>query len=202
MLNNLSELEQERVRAVINRLIAVNFLVKEKERESYMLIRRHRQALEQFFRFLSWDLIVDERHECVFLYASNNGLRRSLSRDESIWLLILRLIYEEKRQGLSLSEFPITTIHEIRSKYETFRFSWLKRTNLEKMVKLCEKYYLADTLDSDIRSDECRLRLFHTWLYVIDVDQLQTIHEKIRRYGENGQEGEPLDEVAEKVKAD
>ncbi|WP_018131864.1 DUF4194 domain-containing protein [Effusibacillus pohliae] len=201
ILTELSELEQERVRSVINRLIAVNFLVKERERETYLTIRRHRAELERFFQFLGWDLVVDERHECVFLHAPDSRLRRGLNRDQSIWLLTLRLIYEEKRQSLSLSEFPMTTTHEIRGKYETFRIPWLNRTQLEKMVQLCTRYHLLEPLDSDIRSDECRFRLFHTWIYVVDTDELQTIRGKIERY-EAGQEGGLLDEMDEETAVD
>ncbi|MBO8162082.1 MAG: DUF4194 domain-containing protein [Brevibacillus sp.] len=200
IFNGISESEQEKISALINRLLATNFIVKEKEREAYGIARRHREALERYFRFLGWDLVIDERHECLFLHAPEQGLRKKLNKDQSLWLLILRLIYQEKREGLSLSEFPMTTLYEIRSKYETFRIPWINRTKLAEMVRLCTSYQLMEALDSDFRSDECRFRLFHTWIYLIDADEMNVVKEKIERY-ETALEGGMFDEMDEEIEA-
>jgi hypothetical protein len=200
-LADVGEQEQERLRTVINRLLAANFLVKEKEREAYYLIRRHRERLEQFFHALGWNMVVDDRHECVFVHAPDSRLRRSLNREQTIWFLVLRLIYEEKRQGLSLSDSPLTSVYEVRNKYETFRLPWINRTQLEKLVRLCVRYQLLEPLDDDIRSDECRLRLFHTWMYVVDTEELAVIQEKLERFAEEP-EGGLLDEMDEKAAVD
>lgn len=200
MFPDLSESEREKVSTAINRLLAVNFAAKEKDRETYMIVRRHRDAVERFFRFLKWSLVVDERHECIFVQAADGGMRARLNRDQSIWLLVLRLLYQEKRQTLSLSEFPMTTTFEIRSKYETFRLPWLNRTNLEQNVRLCSRYQLMDALDDDVRVDDCRYRLFHTWQYAVQADELVTVQEKLRHY-ESGAEGGLFDEMDEEAEA-
>lgn len=200
-LNGVSETEQEKVRQVINRLLAVNFLVKEKEREAYMIVRRHAPEIKSFFQFLGWDLVVDERHECVFVHTSQRQFRKSLNKEQTVWLLILRLIYEEKRQEISLSEFPLTTTYEIKSKYETFRLPWLNRTTLDKYIRWCTNIQLLQPLDSDVRHDDSRFQLFHTWQYILNVDQLEMIRERIRRYTPQEEEG-LLDEVVEKDETD
>lgn len=200
MFQELSDTEREKASAAINRLIAVNFIVKEKDRETYLAVRRHREHLERYFQFLGWSLVVDERHECVFVHSPEGGLKRHLNREQSLWVLVLRLIYQEKRQALSLSEYPMTTTYEIRSKFETFRLPWINRTRLEEVVRLCTRYQLMDTLDGDVRADDCRFRLFHTWQYVIQAEDLQTIQEKIGRY-ESQQEGGESDEMDEEAKA-
>lgn len=181
-LELLSDLEKQKVVAAINRLLAINFLVKEKDRESYLLVRRHKELFHSFFRFLGWDLVVDERHECLFVQGPGIGLRSSLNKDESVWLLVLRLLYQEKRESLTLSSFPMVTLYEIRSKYGTFQLPWVQVTMLDKLIRLCTRYHLLEPLDNDQRSDDCRIRLFHTWLYVLDTDRIQTITERIERY--------------------
>ncbi len=204
MLNlgeNLSEHEAGRLREVINRLLAVNFLNKEQEREHYLVARRHRQGLEEFFRFLGWEIVFDDRHECLFVLSPEAGCRRNLTREESIWLLVLRLIYQEKRQGLSLSEFPVTTLHEIRAKYEAFRLPLFNKTRLQELVRLGTQYKLLEPLDDDIRSDDCAFRLFHTLLYAVQADTVEKLYQKIAGY-EPGKEEELPDEVAAPPAAD
>ena len=201
MFQDISEAEQTRVKEAIQRLLEVNLMVKEKERDLYTVIRRNRQALEVYFRFLGWELTVDERHECVYLHIQGGRLRRRLDREHTVWLLVLRLLYEEKRQGLSLSDFPMVTLYEIRSKYETFRLDWVNRTTLDKLVKLGMQFHLLDPVDDDTRSDDARFKLYHTWMYVVQADGLRELVERLGRY-ETGEEGGVFDEVDEAAEAD
>lgn len=201
MFADLSDSEQGKVRDVLNRLFEVNLLVKDKDREAYAVIRRHRPALEAYFRFLGWELTVDERHECVFLYIPDGRLRRRLDREQTLWLLVLRLLYEEKRQGLSLSDYPMVTLYEIRSKYETFRLEWVNRTVLDRLVRLCVQLQLIEAMDEDNRSDDARFKLYHTWMYVVQADEIAQLADRLERYGA-GEEGGLLDEVDEAAAAD
>lgn len=193
---NVSESEEDRIRSLIQRLLAINFLNRETDRDLYSVLRRNSEQIQRYFSFLGWDLILDERHECVYLHVPQSALRRTLDKEESIWLLVLRLLYQEKRQGISLSELPLVTLHEIRTKFETFRISLPGRTKLDKLIRLCMKYQLIDPIDTDWRSDECRFKLYHTWMYVIQIDDIQKIVERIERY-EIVTEGSERDEVAE-----
>jgi len=200
-LDALGESDRQKMASALNRLLANNFLVKERDRETYNFLRRNREAAQAFFRFLRWEFILDERHEVVFVQGPDSALRRSFTRDETIWMLILRLIYQEKRESLSLSEFPMTTLYEIRSKYDTFRLPWINVTTLERLVRLCTRYHLLDALDEDLRSDDCRFRLFHSWIYFVNMEEAAALTERIERYGRR-QEGDLLDEMAEEAAAD
>lgn len=201
MWEGIGEQEQQRMKAVLNRLLASNFLVREKDRDAYAVVRRNKEAIERYIQVLGWELVVDERHECLYLQLPDSSFRRSLDKDMSIWMLVLRLLYQEKRQGLSISTFPATTIHEIRSKYETFRLSWLNKTKLDQAIKLCARYHLAEALDSDIRSDDCRIVLYHTWIYAVDIEQLDLLQDRIEQY-RTGEGRGLFDEVDEEAEAD
>ncbi|MNK76100.1 hypothetical protein D3C87_956610 [compost metagenome] len=201
MFQELADSERVRLREAINRLLEVNLLVKDKEREMYAVIRRNRAELSAYFQFLGWELTVDERHECVYLHIQDSRLRRRLDRDHTVWLLVLRLLYEEKRQGLTLSDYPMVTLYDIRSKYETFRLEWINRSVLDKLIRLCIQFQLLETLDNDNRTDDARFKLFHTWMYVIQVDEIKQLTERLERY-ESGQEGGILDEMDDTVTID
>mgnify|MGYP001226821910 CR=1 FL=1 len=201
MLEAMGESDKLKMSAALNRLMANNFLVKERDRETYMFLRRNREAAQAFFRFLQWEFILDERHEVVYVQGPDSALRRSFTRDETIWMLILRLIYQEKREALSLSEFPMTTLYEIRAKYDTFRLPWVNATTLDKLVRLCARSQLLDALDSDVRSDDCRFRLFHSWMYFINMEEVKALAERIERYHQKKEDG-LFDEMDEETPAD
>jgi hypothetical protein len=201
VFQELGDSEREKVREAINRLLEVNMLVKEKEREMYAVIRRNRTNLASYFQFLGWELTVDERHECVYLHIYDSRLRKRLDRDHTIWLLILRILYEEKRQGLSLADFPMVTLYDIRSKYETFQMEWVKPTVLDRLVRLCVQVQLMEPLDAEQRSDDARFKLFHTWMYVIQADEMKQLTERLERY-ESEKKGGTMDEMDEAAAVD
>ena len=201
LLEALGESDKQKMAAALNRLLANNFLVKERDRETYMFLRRNREAAQAVFRFLQWDFILDERHEVVYVQGPDSAIRRSFSRDETIWLLILRLIYQEKRESLSLSEYPMTTLFEIRTKYDTFRLPWINMTTLDRLVRLCTRCHLLDALDGDVRSDDCRFRLFHSWIYFINMEEVKSLTERIERYSSR-KEDDLFDEMDEETPVD
>lgn len=201
LLEALGESDKQKMAAALNRLLANNFLVKERDRETYMFLRRNREAAQAFFRFLQWDFILDGRHEVVYVQGPDSAIRRSFSRDETIWLLILRLIYQEKRESLSLSEYPMTTLFEIRTKYDTFRLPWINMTTLDRLVRLCTRCHLLDALDGDVRSDDCRFRLFHSWIYFINMEEVKSLTERIERYSSR-KEDDLFDEMDEETPVD
>ncbi len=203
MLNGISETERLKVVEAVNRLLAVNYLARETDRERYQVIRRYREPVGRFFSELGWEFILDERHECVAVISPESSHHRNLTREESIWFLVLRLIYQEKRQGLSLSQFPMTTTYEIRTKYETFRIPFVNRTKLDELVRMCRQYHLLEPLDAEVRDNDCRFRLFHTWLYAVTADRVARIEEMIKRYNAGTvPEGGALDEVVEETETD
>lgn len=93
------------------------------------------------------------------------------------------------------------TLYEIRSKYETFRLEWVNRTALDRLVRLCVQAQLIEPLDSDIRSDDARFKLFHTWIYMIQTDEMQSLLDKLELYLTNA-EGGLLDEMDEAAASD
>lgn len=201
MFDQLGEQDREKLRELINRLLKVNFLVKELEREHYQNARKLRPYLEEFFKFLNWEIQIDERNECIFVFSKQGAHRLRLSREESIALLLLRLIYQEKRQGVLLTEFPLTTKYEIRAKYETFRLPFPGKTRFLELIKLFTQYKLLQPLDDEVNLDDCRFRLFHTLLYALDADSIQRIHERINTYETDTDEGELFYEMDETATA-
>ena len=201
MFEQLNESDREKLRDLINRLLNVNFLVKELERERYQTARKLRGPLEEFFNFLRWDFHLDERNECIYAFSQEGGHRLKLSREESVALLVLRLIYQEKRQALLLTEFPLTTKFEIRAKYEAFRLPFPAKTRFLEIIKLMAQYKLLQVLDDDVSADDCRFRLFHTLLYALDADSIERIHERIKAYELESEEEELFYEVDETATA-
>lgn len=191
--------ERQKVVEALNSLLAINFLVKDFDRESYLAIRRNLEQVEAFFYFLGWDFNIDERHELIFVKSPKGIHRKTLTREESIWMLVLRLIYEEKRSEIRVSELPVVALHEIKSKYETFELPGYTKTKVKDFLQLCKRYQLMEAVDFDQTADDSRFKLYPGWIYVIDGENVTELIQKLNRY----RSGEAnADEVADQTKAD
>lgn len=198
MFTDLSENEQKEFQALINKLLASNYLIKEKDRKSYYFIQRHKLKFEQFFRFLGWDFVLDDRHETVFISSPRASHRRTLTKEESIWMLIVKMIYQEKRESLSLSDFPVTSLYEIKQKYEVFRLPTVNKTKLTEYIRLCQHYQLMEPIDSNWHSQDARFLLYHSWLHMMDSTSMDKLIQKIQLY-ETTAGGDLLDEMDEEA---
>ncbi|OKA27494.1 type I Wadjet antiplasmid transformation system protein JetB [Bacillus cereus] len=194
-MQNVSEREREEMGIVVNYLFSHNFLLKEFEREKYHLAVRNKDIIKQYLQVIGWDFIMDEKHGCIVIVSPHYEHRLKLKKDETIWLLVLRLIYEEKRSSLSISQYPFTTLQEIKGKYETFRLTFVSKTKLRELVQMGKQNQLLRPIDNDIELDDCRFQLFHSCIHVLQQGDLNVLYEKIKSYSEGGDQIEMDDET-------
>lgn len=116
--------EQTLFAEVVRRLLAEGLLWRgdEGDTRSYAFLLRRRELVAEYLQVAGWELRHDERAQ-VFQVAHRDGAhRRRLSRDTTIWLLLLRLIYAEKRERveLHLTRYPTVTVGEVAGRYAEF----------------------------------------------------------------------------------
>lgn len=120
----LSAGEQALFAEAVRRLLAEGLIWRgdEGDARAYALLLRRRELIAEYLQVAGWELRHDERAQ-VFHAAHRDGAhRRRLSRDTTVWLLLLRLIYAEKRERveLSLTRFPTVTVAEVAQRYAEF----------------------------------------------------------------------------------
>lgn len=183
MFSHRGAAERESIIDIINYLIGINYLVPITQREKYLLARRYEPELTSFFQSINWEFRCDSQNEVAYVVSPDSTHRRNMDKEETIWLLVLRLLYEEKRGELSFAGCPITTMAEIRTKYDLAGFRFFDGKNkvrIKKLIEFTKRYNLADALDEDIYAEDCRFRLFHSLLYAITADQAEKLHREIQ----------------------
>ena len=120
----LSASEQALFAEAVRRLLAEGLIWRgdEGDTRAYAFLLRRRELVAEYLQVAGWELRHDERAQ-VFQVAHRDGAhRRRFSRDTTIWLLLLRLIYAEKRERveLSLTRYPTVTVGELAGRYAEF----------------------------------------------------------------------------------
>lgn len=157
-----TELPREKFRAAANKLLNVGFLLR-KDKDTahdYHFIVNNKHAFADFFDLLGYELLVSEETGVASLTNPSGTGRIQLKKVESILLLILRLLYIEKRKEILLTEDVIIVADEIYDKYAMLKLPQrLDKTTMRNSLALFKRFNLIVNLDSDMSDNETRIKI-------------------------------------------
>jgi hypothetical protein len=135
LIRDLSSEEFERFKTAVQILTSKTFIIRgiDKEQEYYDFAIRNIKLFEAWFSCMDADIVRDESLGVIAFRGSGNT-RFYFSKDEICAVLVLRLIYEEKRLEVSLTKFPTITIREFQDKYNAQTGEEIKKTALTKVI--------------------------------------------------------------------
>ncbi len=183
---NLKEDERMAFGRCINRLLAETFIIRkfEADKDDYYFIRKYLDQFTAFFDLMDWDLRHDELGAIFQIVNRHRDNLRSLTLRESELLLLLCLTYEEQRALLSLTDFPIIKISDLRQKYEQFLGEQIGNTPLADGLNNLRRYKLIKPLDGrtfDPKSNpEQDIQLLPTLHMVLNVEGLEQVQQMLK----------------------
>lgn len=195
--------EKERFRVAANKLLNQCFLLKKKEdtRKEYIYVRENKELFKIYFDTIGYSIRINEDQGVIALSSDYDTGRMQFNKMESIFLLIIRLLYIEKRKEITSSyEEVIVLMEEIREKYALLKIK--NKANMDKgtekrMVSLFRRYNIIRNIDSDVNQADCRLIIYPSVLMALTVDDINDFYEltekKLGTYAREG--GKNDDEV-------
>jgi hypothetical protein len=116
--------EQALFADAVRRLLADGFLWREDERDRrlYTFVARRRELLADYLRVAGWELRYHERQSIFQVVHLEGAHRHRLTRKTTEWLLLLRLLYAERREKLTaeLTRYPVVSVAEVFQRYTEF----------------------------------------------------------------------------------
>jgi hypothetical protein len=185
----LPEKARREIPRVMNRLLGQTFLYQDSEtdKEDYYLIHRHRGVFDALLAVAGFTLLHDDYHR-IFQVVSDFGYCRQRYRlDESLMIVVLRKIYEERAEQLSLATDPVVTIGELREEYRTItgKERDLGIGQYDAILRRLRRLGLIEPLDGrslDVRDSEARLRLRGSVKMILPVQTAGDMEAWLRRY--------------------
>jgi hypothetical protein len=153
LIRELSNDEFERFRAAVRVLTTKTFIIRgiEKERELYQFTLRNIALFDAWFSCMDASLVRDESLG-VIAFRGQGNTRIHFSREEICAVLVLRLLYEDKKLEVSLTNFPAVTIADFQQKYNAMTGEEIKKTALINVLRRLSSCKLI-TLDSQDYAD-------------------------------------------------
>ena len=173
LIRDLSSDEFERFKTALHILTSKTFIIRgiDKERELYDFTIRNIALFEAWFSCMDAILIRDESLGVIAFRGSGNT-RLYFSRDEICAVLVLRLLYEDKRFEVSLTKFPVVSIRDFQDKYNAMTGEEIKKTALIKVLTRLSSCKLVSVASQDYSDPEGIIQLYPSIPLSIDRNAL------------------------------
>jgi len=188
--DSLSIKEKDEFKRVCNKLLSYCLICKQKEdtKKDYYFAEGHKDAISEYFEPLGFELEINKSIKAAQLINKFGNNKISLKLIDSITLLILRILYQEKMQELSLSQVVIVEIEEIQSRFMALGFKdrLMDKTLLRHALRTLKKFNIIETLDRDITLSDARIIVYPTIQMIVRSENITSIYEKLETYKRKG----------------
>ncbi|MCI9096181.1 MAG: DUF4194 domain-containing protein [Lachnospiraceae bacterium] len=197
-LEGMLQKDKDEFVRICNRLLGSCFVCKRNEtsRRDYYFITQHREKFSQYLSVLGYRLEINEEYGVVQLTNPQNYNRYNMKLFESIILLILRILYDEKKRELSVSDEVIINMGDIHEKFLTLKIrdKMMDKTTLRNAISTMRRFQLVEALDKELSNQDSRLIIYDSILMAVRVEDIRQAYEKLENYKKGGKINEETDE--------
>ncbi len=184
-LETMTQTQKNQFKDTANKLLSSTFLSRDKRdnKEAYYFLMSYKEVFDEFFEILGYEITLDVPQGAVMLSGGNNSNILKLKRDESLILLILRLLYHEKMKETSLNENVVCSISDIHEKYDYLQIKRkLNKTDLENAIRIFRRYNLIETT-GDLKTLSTKIVILPTILMAINSEDINEVYNTIIKIG-------------------
>lgn len=148
-LESFSQGQKNQFTEIANKLLINTFLAgaKENNKVDYYFVVNYKDVFEEFFSILGYEIMLDTNNKVVMITGGTTNSSLKLKRDETLILLILRILYHEKMKETSLNENIVISIEDIHTKYNYLEIKKrINKTDLINALRLFRRFNIIDLL--------------------------------------------------------
>lgn len=201
LLEGMLQKDKDEFKRIGNRILSTCFICKgnQASRSDYYFILKYKEKFSEFLEVLGYRLEINEEYGVIQLTNSQNYNHLNLKLYESIILLILRILYDEKKRELSVTNEVIVNLGDIQDKYLSLKIrdKMIDKTTMRNALSLFKRFQLIETLDKDLSNEESRILIYDSILMAVRVEDIRKAYEKVELYrkGKNTNEEADTDEI-------
>lgn len=193
--------DRDEFKRVCNKLMGCCFLCKKEEstRADYYFVLRYKEKFGEYLEVMGYFLEINEEYGVIQLVNRQNFNHFNLKLQESIILLILRILYDEKKRELSLTEV-LVNVGDIQEKYLSLK---IREKQIDKIVmnnalRIFRRFHIIEALDKDLTKEDARIIIYDSILMAVRVEDIKQVFDKISIY----RKGREIDETINEAETD
>lgn len=197
LLENMLQKDRNEFRRVCNKLMSICFICRKNEntKGDYYFILRNRSVFQEYLEVLGYTLEINEEYGVIQLVNRENYNHLNLKLYDSIILLILRILYDEKKRELSLTDV-VVNLGDIQEKYISLKIrdKQIDKTTMNNALRLFRRFNLIELLDRELTQEESRIIIYDSILMAVRVEDIKRTAELIDQYRKGGGTDEETDQ--------
>ncbi len=202
--SELTDKERELFSDTVNLLLGKTYLVYERveDRRYYRFVEKHLDLFQGYLEIANWSLHQMKQYGVIQLYNMEERNRRIFTLQETIFLFILRLLYDEKKRTLSLTGEITVTGQEIQEKYLALQIKNKLPTRevMQRILKLFASFSLLELKKGQWREPDAIYAIYPSMLMVLDTGDLESLAQWLKE--RVAAEEETFDEIIAEIAGD
>lgn len=188
---HISDSKKEEFSRLCNKLLSYNYICasRPKDQDDYYKIISELDLYVQYFALMDYVVEHHQVDKVINLYNLQNYNRYTFKKNESIFLLILRKIYYQKMQEISLIDQITVSMEELHDALmATGLFEKrINKVEIREILRLLRRFHIIDTTgQSD--DDQSIVIIYPTILYVLPIQEIDKINQRLAEYSKQGDE--------------
>ena len=182
--------EQEAFRRIVNWLLAHTYLLQgtyafednmNRTNPDYLFVERNFELFQDYLEYAGFRLERDSNYGVIFLTSSYEFNRVKLDKATTLMLYVLRLIYEEEREKLSLSRDIFTTTGDLVHKMLSLGVIKRKPANLtlRDSLRTLNRFRIVEKVDGPWENADTRLLILPTILFIVTNERISNMYQLI-----------------------
>lgn len=173
----------------VRRLLAEGLIWREEEsdRKIYNFLARRGDLVRDYLAVAGWDLHWHELAGVYQVVHREGAHRRRFDRDTTLWLLIMRLLYAEKREKLvlTLTRYPVVTVGDVAERYNAYfpNQRVRKQTSLTNALRILQSLKLIRAARGGVlraQDSEKQIELLPALEVIVPADSIAQIAERLQ----------------------
>lgn len=181
----LDSKSKEEFTRLINVLLNQTFIVERKYNISkdkmeinkdYKFIESNKELLVEYFSIMGYSLKENYRQGVFYLVNNESSNYVNLNKLTTIYLLVLKLLFEEKQGVASLNNNVIVSLDEIHKKIEIFKlFNKIPAISaIKSSFSILKKYQIVEKIKGNYESDT-RFIIYPSIIHILSNDDILNI---------------------------
>ena len=189
LFEGMLQKDRDEFRRVCNKLMSICFIVRRNEatKSDFYFIQRWKQVFERYLEVLGYTLEINDEYGVIQLVNRENYNHLNLKLNDSIILLILRILYDEKKRELSLTDV-VVNLGDIQEKYISLKIreKQIDKTTMNNALRLFKRFNLVELLDRDLMQEESRVIIYDSILMAVRVEDIKRVNDMLALYRKGG----------------
>ncbi|MDD3712536.1 MAG: DUF4194 domain-containing protein [Candidatus Izemoplasmatales bacterium] len=178
------------------KLLQNSFLSRDKEdnKEMYYFLLSFKNYFDEYFDIMDFEIVLDRELGAIQLVHREGNNLVKLKKDETLVLLILRILYHQHLVKTSINDNIVIRVDEIHQYYDSLELK--KKINKTDLVKILRTYRRLNLIEplGDITKANTKIIVYPTILLAINTQAINDVYNLIANI-EDKSEGEENEET-------